>query len=121
LHNFGVTASLKAWIDQVVRVGRTVEYPSFAGLVKGKKVTIISTRGGADLSPGESLAPYDAQVPYLKQIFAFIGIVDVSVIYAGNLAGSAEARQNSLDRALVRIRKLVSEADQRNLSTNCGD
>jgi FMN-dependent NADH-azoreductase len=47
MYNFSVTASLKAWIDQVVRVGRTVEYPSYVGLLKSKKVTIITTGGGA--------------------------------------------------------------------------
>lgn len=57
----------------MVRVGRTVEYPSFVGLVKGKKATIISTRGGADLSPGESLVSYDAQVPYLNRSSASSG------------------------------------------------
>lgn len=91
LYNFGVTASLKAWIDQVVRVGRTVEYPSYAGLVKGKKVTIITTRGYAGIGPGEPMAQFDAQVPYLKQILSFIGITDVAVVYAGSLAGSDEA------------------------------
>jgi FMN-dependent NADH-azoreductase len=107
MYNFGVTAALKAWIDQVVRVGRTVQYPSYAGLVKGKKVTIITTRG-LGFGPGEPMAQFDAQVPYLKQILGFIGITDVSVVYADSLAGSDEARQSSLNKALAEIEELAS-------------
>jgi hypothetical protein len=33
------------------------------------------------------MAQFDAQVPYLKQILGFIGITDVSVIYADSLRG----------------------------------
>lgn len=108
MYNFGVTASLKAWIDQVVRVGRTVEYPSYTGLLRNKKVTIITTRGGAGLSPGEPMAQHDALVPYLKQILGFIGLTNVSVIYAGNLAGPDEARRHSLDQAGTAVEALAS-------------
>ena len=96
----------------MVRVGRTVDYPSLAGLVTGKKLTIISTRGGADSDSAKLMMQLDAQVPYLKQILGFIGITDVSVVYASNLAASAEARQGSLDRALTEVEKLASQAGQ---------
>lgn len=103
MHNFSVSTSLKAWIDQVVRIGRTVELPSYVGLVTGKRTTIITTRGGRGMNPGEPMAHMDAQVPYLKQILGFIGITDVSVVYAGNLAGPEAARQKSLSAAFVAI------------------
>ena len=108
MHNFSIPASLKAWIDQVVRVGRTVHYPSFTGLVEGKKVTIIATRGGTGFGPGEPMAHVDAQVPYLKLILGFLGITDITVVCAGSLAGSEEARQNSLNRAVAQITELVA-------------
>jgi FMN-dependent NADH-azoreductase len=107
MYNFSVTASLKAWIDQVVR--RTIEYPSYIGLLKGKKVTIITTRGGAGVGPGEPMALLDAQLPHLKQILGFMGITDASVVYAGGLAGSDEARQSSLDKALAKVEELASK------------
>jgi len=75
-------------------------------LAKGKKVLIITTRGGAGLGPGEPMAHLDAQVPYLKQILGFIGITDVSVIYAGGLAGPDEARQATVTKALAEIKEL---------------
>lgn len=106
MHNFSITTPLKAWIDQVVRIGRTVA-ASYTGLVTGKRTTVIATRGGAGLGPGEPMAAADAQVPYLRQILGFLGITDVSVVYAGNLAGSDDARQGSLDRALAQVAELA--------------
>lgn len=108
MYNFGVPASLKAWIDQIVRVGRTFAYPSYTGLVTGKRATIITSRGGAGYGPGEAMAHLDAEVPYLKQIFGFLGITDVSAVYADNLAGADDVRQGSLDKARLAIKELAA-------------
>lgn len=102
MYNFGVSASLKAWIDQIVRIGRTVEYPSYTGLVTGRKATIIATRG-LRYERGGPMAEFDAQVPYLKRILGFIGITDVSVVCVDGLAGADQARQESMDRARAEV------------------
>src|SRR5271170_1683151 len=49
MHNFTVSALLKAWIDQIVRVGRTVAWGARGpeGVLKGKKVVVVTSRGGA--------------------------------------------------------------------------
>ena len=107
MYNFAVTAALKAWIDQIVRVGRTVAYPSYEGLLAGRKTTIITTRGGPGMEPGEPMAQMDAQVPYLKQILGFLGITDIAVIYASGLAGAEEARANSLEKARAAVAELA--------------
>lgn len=106
MYNFGVPASLKAWIDQVVRVGRTFAYPSYQGLVTGKRATVITVRGGAGYGPGEAMAHLDAEVPYLKQILGFIGITDVAVVYADNTTGADEMREGSLAKARSEIEEL---------------
>jgi FMN-dependent NADH-azoreductase len=100
MYNFTVNAALKGWIDQVVRVGRTVEYPSFTGLLTGKRTTLITTRGGNGMGPGEPKEQYDALVPYMRQILGFIGVTDLSVIYAGSQAGTEEERARSIEIAL---------------------
>ena len=100
MYNFTVNAALKAWIDQVVRVGRTVEYPSYTGLLTGKRATVITTRGSTGMGPGEPMEPYDALVPYMRQILGFIGITDLSIVFAGSQAGTDEEREKSLKRAV---------------------
>ncbi len=85
MYNLTVSAPLKAWIDQIVRAGRTVLWgPKGAeGTVKGKKVIVLTSRGGS-FRPGTPAAQYDHQEPYLRHILGFIGLNDVTFIHAEN-------------------------------------
>ena len=85
MYNLTVSAPLKAWIDQIVRVGRTVLYgpAGTEGVLKGKKVVVLTSRGGA-FRPGTPTAQYDHQEPYLRHILGFIGLTDVTFIHAEN-------------------------------------
>jgi FMN-dependent NADH-azoreductase len=85
MHNFTVSALLKSWIDQIVRVGRTVAWGASGpeGLLKGKRVVIVTSRGRS-FRPGTPTAAYDYQEPYLRHILAFIGVSAVTFIHAEN-------------------------------------
>jgi FMN-dependent NADH-azoreductase len=85
MYNFAVSAPLKAWIDQVVRVGRTVHVGPNGreGILKGKKVFVLTSRGGS-YRPDTPTAQYDHQEPYLRHILGFIGLTDVTFIHAEN-------------------------------------
>jgi len=85
MYNFTISAPLKAWIDQIVRVGRTVLFGQNGprGVLTGKKVVVVTSRGGA-YRPGTPTAPYDYQEQYLRHILAFIGLTDVTFIHAEN-------------------------------------
>lgn len=82
MYNFGVPATLKAWIDQVCRAGVTFRYGAGGpvGLLEGKRADIVIATGGAALD-----SPVDFVSGYLRQVFAFIGIDEVSVIGAEGL------------------------------------
>ncbi|MGB5327434.1 MAG: NAD(P)H-dependent oxidoreductase [Gammaproteobacteria bacterium] len=88
MYNFGVPATLKAWIDLVCRAGITFRYGANGpeGLLKGKRVDIVITTGGAPLG-----SPADFVSGYLKQVFAFIGIDDVNIIGADQMNVNAQA------------------------------
>ncbi|WP_293972760.1 NAD(P)H-dependent oxidoreductase [Sphingomonas sp.] len=81
MHNLTIPAPLKAWIDQIVRVGSTVT-PTNEGLVRGKKAAIIIASGG-DFSPGAPGEQYNHASPYLRAILGLIGISDIQFILAG--------------------------------------
>jgi FMN-dependent NADH-azoreductase len=85
MYNLTVSAPLKAWIDQIVRIGRTVLYGPNGpdGVLKGKKVIVLTSRGGS-FRPGTPTAQYDHQEPYLRHILGFIGLTDVTFIHAEN-------------------------------------
>lgn len=100
MYNFTIPANFKAYIDQIVRVGRTfsVDETGFKGLVHDKKMTIVNASGGAypEGSPSHS---FDLQTPYLQLVFGFIGIVDIEFIHADNLSLGDEARSMSIANA----------------------
>jgi FMN-dependent NADH-azoreductase len=85
MYNLTVSAPLKAWIDQIVRAGRTVMWGATGaeGVLKGKKVVVLTSRGGS-FRPGSPTAQYDHQEPYLRHILGFIGLTDVTFIHAEN-------------------------------------
>ena len=87
MFNFSIPAVLKAYIDQIVRVGVTVS-PNNVGLLTGKKATIILASGG-DFSPGSPVEKYDQASGYLRQVLAWIGINDVEIILAGRARAGA--------------------------------
>jgi FMN-dependent NADH-azoreductase len=102
MYNFAIPTTLKAWIDHIARAGRTFRYTANGpeGLLKGKKVVIVTGRGGvySGNSPAKAL---DFQEPYLRAVLGFIGITDVQFIHVEGLnlgkehaeAGRARARQ----------------------------
>jgi FMN-dependent NADH-azoreductase len=85
MYNFSIPSSLKAWIDQIVRIGKTFSYGSngLRGLLEKKKVVVITARGGA-YEKGTATKALDFQVPYLRHILGFIGLTDVTFINADN-------------------------------------
>jgi len=101
MYNFGVPSTFKAYIDQIVRVGRTFTMTSdgaFEGLVNNKKMLIITARGGS-FPPGTPMAEFDFQEPYLRTVFGFLGITDIRFIHAENLNGGGDVREQSLTAA----------------------
>ncbi len=99
--NLGIPASLKAWIDMIVREGRTFAFTSegVAPLVPhGKKIYVFSARGGTYVA-GSPLAAFDHLEPYLRAILGCIGLTDIQFIYADNQSEGPEAAAQGLARA----------------------
>lgn len=115
MHNFAVPASLKAWIDLIVRAGKTFSYGETGpkGLLPStKKVLVVVTRGGV-YGAG---SPADFQIPYLRHMLNFIGLTDVTIIEADKQAFGADAAQQSIDRALDKIAGLSAPSAQESLA-----
>ncbi len=82
IYNFGVPATLKAWIDQVARARVTFRYTDSGpeGLLEGKKAFVVIASGGVPVD-----APVDFATPYLRHALGFLGITDVEVVAADRL------------------------------------
>jgi FMN-dependent NADH-azoreductase len=104
--NFGIPSLLKAWIDLIVRPGRTFNYngAGVTGLAFGKKAILVLASGGV-FSEGP-WKPWDFVEPYLRQILKFIGIENVQTVRVEGLNIPALAG-NSIPNAIKAIDELI--------------
>lgn len=103
MYNFTIPSQLKAWIDRILVAGKTFRYTAEGpeGLAAGKRVIIVSARGGI-YSEGPA-STIDFQETYLKQVFGFIGITDVEFVRAEGLNLGTEQREAALAQAHAQI------------------
>ncbi|MFI6521929.1 FMN-dependent NADH-azoreductase [Spirillospora sp. NPDC050679] len=88
MYNFGIPASLKAWIDQVT-------FPKMS--LKGRRFVVASARGGA-YGPGMPRAPFDYQERYLRDFFAgHFAVEDTAFV-------NAELVNSRVDPGLAHLR-----------------
>jgi FMN-dependent NADH-azoreductase len=110
MYNFGIPAHLKAYFDNVIRVGRTVDYnrdtASFSGLLTGKKALIISSRAGS-YAPETPAGAMDFCVPYLQFILKFLGIQDVEYVEVPYQGMGGEMQQQATETAIARLMELA--------------
>ena len=102
LYNFGIPSTLKAWIDHISRAGITFHYTATGpeGLVKGKKVYVAEASGGVYSSGPFATADFVA--PYLKTIFGFLGMTDLTVVRVEGLA-VPDLKDQALEKAIASI------------------
>ena len=104
MYNFGVSSTLKAWIDHIARAGITFKYTDHGpeGMVLGKKVYLAITTGGV-YSSGDYMA-VDFLTPYLKFMLGFMGFDDVTIFRAEGFAISgiqADALEKAIDNIVM--------------------
>lgn len=81
MYNFGIPAPLKAWIDNVIRVGVTFGFdrtrgdvPYWPMLTGGKQLVILGARGDYGYDPGERLGDINLVEASLTIPLGYIGI-----------------------------------------------
>jgi FMN-dependent NADH-azoreductase len=102
MYNFGIPSTLKAYFDQIARAGVTFRYTRTGaeGLLKGKKAYVLATRGG--LYAGTAR---DSQTHYVRDFLNFLGVADVTFVYAEGL----NMGEGVKDRALADARQRRAE------------
>jgi FMN-dependent NADH-azoreductase len=92
IYNFGVPATLKAWIDLVARAGVTFRYSETGpkGLLEGKRAIVAVASGGT-----EAGSAIDFATGYIRHVLGFIGITQVDFVTADRLMLDAEATLKS--------------------------
>lgn len=90
MYNWSIPSGLKAYIDQLMRINETWKFRSdtpdgdYVGLLKNKKMFILSSRGDTGYGENEKNEHMNFQTTYLKFVFGIMGIKDVSIISLDN-------------------------------------
>ncbi|MFJ6379842.1 FMN-dependent NADH-azoreductase [Kitasatospora sp. NPDC092039] len=116
MYNFTVPSSLKAWLDQVILMGRTAgETPS----AKGTPVTVVASRGGS-YAPGAPREPYEFVTTYLEKVLTGMLGLEVDFIVpeftlasvvpamADFVPNAAESKARALEEAARRAKELAA-------------
>lgn len=106
--NFGVPYALKYYIDAIVQPGYLFRYDEHGrpeGLVVGKKMVCVTSRG-ADYS-AEPLASLDYLEPYLRSIFGFVGITDITFFNVQPMDITGDLRKSASRSAIAEVRSWV--------------
>jgi FMN-dependent NADH-azoreductase len=98
MYNFTVPTQLKAWIDRLLQAGRTFRYTDTGpvGLAGGRKVIVVSSRGGIYTAGLETM---DHQEAYLRTALGFIGVTDIDFVRAEGLSMGPEHRDRAVTEA----------------------
>ncbi|WP_249976655.1 FMN-dependent NADH-azoreductase [Vreelandella olivaria] len=116
-YNFGMPAVLKAWIDQVVRPGRTVDIdesnPADPYIPKlgdrPRHAVILTARGGTGFGPGGEMAYMNHLEPSLTTALQFIGITRIHYIAIEGQEVGGEVLAQSVSEAIRKVETLIDE------------
>ena len=112
IYNFGMPAQLKAFFDQIIRVGRTFEFTPQAAepyrpLLSPKPVIVVVSAGDAAMHPGGALAHLNHLEPHLQTVLGFIGLTDVTFVRVGDEEHGGDGFKRSLAKAEIALDELA--------------
>ena len=108
LYNFGMPAQLKAWFDQIIRVGRTFAFTGeaenpYRPLLTSKPVVVLVSAGDAAMLPGGSDYPRATLEPHIRTLLTFNGLTDITFIRVGDEEKPGESHDRSIAAAEEQI------------------
>ncbi|MGQ7807635.1 FMN-dependent NADH-azoreductase [Hafnia alvei] len=105
MYNFNIPTQLKNYFDLVARAGVTFRYTEAGpeGLLKGKKVYVLTSRGGIHKDTNTDLV-----TPYLRVFLGFIGLTDVEFVFEEGIAYGPEMATKAQQDAKALINQLAT-------------
>jgi len=111
MYNFSIPSVLKAYIDQIVRVGHTIGFDEkgLFGLIKNKKAYVMISCGA--VYSDTPLAKLDFVKPYLQALLGFLGFSDIQFFQIEGATRDEKMLVKSKQAALQRIEQIISNKD----------
>ncbi len=110
IYNFSVPAGLKAWIDQVVRIGHTFAYDgtSFSGLARPETAVVCAAYGAAGYEQGGPFRAANFLEPYLEFLLTFLGVRTVHAVSVQATTTDPATVEAAMSRARSEIDRLFA-------------
>lgn len=110
MYNYSIPSSFKAWVDQILVLGRTFGPGPQDGPIRGRPATLVAAQGGS-YAPGTPREGWDHAEPYLRRVLGDVLGLDLTVIVAElTLAESNPAMAGLRDRMRASLAKAHQEA-----------
>lgn len=109
MYNFSMPSALKAWIDQVVRIGHTFSYDgeNFGGLVNADRAYVLCAYGAAGYLEDGPLASANFLQPYLTFLLTFLGVGEIHFVGIEGTTGAEEDVSRGYEQAKTEIDTLL--------------
>ncbi|MEN9518278.1 MAG: hypothetical protein RLZZ381_866 [Cyanobacteriota bacterium] len=111
MYNFSVPSALKAWIDQIVRIGQTFAYDgqNFTGLVTVKRAYVICAYGASGYTDGGAFSAFNFLEPYLKGLLNFLGIGEIQFFNLQATTGDESIVIDNTSQIRAAIERAISD------------
>lgn len=123
MYNWSVPSSFKAYMDQVMRIGRTWTFESgvpdgvYKGLLENKKMYLVSSRGDFGYEKEGHNEHMNFQSTYVKLVFGIMGIKDVEEVILENEEYGGEQFSESIKKAEKRIKSMLRAGGVKEITT----
>jgi len=111
MHNYGVPAVLKAWVDQIVRIHRTFTSTpgGKVGRLRDRPVWLVVASGGWFTGPSPSGAPAqpDFLTPYVRAVLGTVGINDLHILTLEGVTRGADIAEAAFAQARAALERAL--------------
>lgn len=107
MYNYGMPATLKAWFDQVIRVGRTFSFHlarddwPLEPILSGKAMVVLSSRGEFGFAAGGVRDSMNHLDPHIATCARYLGVSESHTITSEYLELGGERHERSIRDALT--------------------
>lgn len=115
MYNWSIPSTLKAYIDQVVRVNQTwklnpanLENP-YVGLLENKTLFLLLSRGAQGYEKGEYNEHINFQTDYLKTVFNIMGVHNIHIVAVNGTSFDPEILKLTVESSQENIKSLIEK------------
>ncbi len=114
MYNWGMPARLKAWVDQIVRIGRTFSFDLARGdfplepLLSGKALVLLTSAGEFGFEPGGVREGMNHLAPHVATLQPYLGICDTYHVGIEYEEFGDDRHRASMAAAAARIPELAA-------------